>query len=228
MAQYKIQHYTPKCYLSQFVDKSSKWYPKTKAVWIYDKIMNSPAKLKGIDNVCSGQYFYSHLDSTGKYDHEVEKWFGSHETKLGDLLGRIQGNNPDQISNQLNNSFDCSIIYDFALIQLLRGPEWLRKLSPSLGVEYDPAISAIMPEEWKSIIFKAMFIEQRESYLTLQNLIKSKMISIHIIEDSVRSRFNTSDNPIMITNPVFRNAVANPLTEISFPLTPRVASSLWV
>lgn len=225
----KKQHYIPQTYLRPF-----SFLNDNVSIWMYDK-QTQKVQQKGIEKICQESYYYSHKNDNDEYDYTAENKFSEIEsnfTKIRDKLIKNcnyynENKNLEEITFEERTHF-----LEFVSFQWVRVPKVVEQLNSLLDSgfkEIDKNNNEIVTDEdrkndvkkYLSLgIFKEGFISD------IVNMLNTKDWIISIIPDDCSEIFITTDNPVLITNAIARNALINPYTEISLPITPKICISL--
>lgn len=236
MAGNKNQHFVPQSYLRGFIDLQ--YIPKEysrDALWSINK-NTKRIKMKGIRNICSNSYFYSHYDENQDFNYDIEQFLCYYETMFSKLSHKctiikeavLAGTTFERITN-VEKCFIC----EYILFQYFRVPKfvfsYIEEMIP--GFREINAVNGVIQaddeliNEIKKHGFKYMFNTESESFNYLKSIILSKNMEISIIPDDFGMDFITSDSPVLIANPTGPNALLSLYTEITLPLTNKLAIS---
>jgi hypothetical protein len=233
MPEYKNQHFVPRVYLKNFIDG----YPENKKMlWCLDKSTKT-IKHQSLTITCSRKYCYSYLSEDGAWNHEKEIYLNQIENEYNSFFERIcqtvdniiSGNNISTL-----DSADFDHLYSFLLMQMIRVPTFfdslkthLEKKFTELNHEYsNPEPNTKVTSDVKKSIFSNFIDIEGEYFRKLQTIFRTKGIVLSIIPKEIDANFITSDSPILVTNPKSQNALVHPSTEISLPISNKIAISL--
>jgi hypothetical protein len=236
MANYKNQHYVPQIYLKGFMDtdidlgKDANLYRLNKETGIIDK--------KGIKNICTENYYYSYIDDNGQYNHNIEKMFSQFETDFKKIKFKATCIRDAYFRNDENIWFsrhEERMLIRFIIFQLLRVPA---KIEPfielmSNGFKQMNQTEGIVQSEQqilndiRKLGVAHMFSADDKNYKLLEFLINSKNKFLTFTGKNEENSFIITDNPVLITNTVERNALINRKTEITMTINKNIAISFY-
>jgi hypothetical protein len=238
MSEYKNQHYVPQIYLKQFIDLSEIPDGSNKdSLWVYNK-NNRQIELECISKICSDDYLYSFMDENGNYVNDLEKWLSSFEIHFRKVLNRSQSIRRAIINKRKIDWYQrCEVNYivDFILFQYFRIPKFLNSFI-EMNIEGFKEIDLMegknqdklgVINDIKKNGFPQIFDMSNKKFQILQELIVSKNLYVTVIPDSVDRDFCICDCPVLITNQYFSNALIHSNTEITIPLTKKIAVSFY-
>lgn len=243
MSKQKKQHWVPRFYLKEFsIDESQS--KKESQVWIFSKDEGEP-KIANIKDVAAKRYLYSPKDENGNRCWQMEEKLASLEGVISQIWPTFANGYLD-----LNNQSYRKIISLFLATLYLRHPKRLseqEKMQNWLIDFYENNVPkdssgnpvacqftvkgkkhTLDPSDWKSYSNPTQYDKEKFFIETI------KESSIDIVEVFLKKRwsvifsetkqFITTDNPLVITNPLkdeIKNYGLNTKgTTITFPISP--------
>ncbi len=238
MAENKNQHYVPKVYLKGFIN--SKNIPEDfnqNALWEYDKVEQT-IEIKRIEDVFAVEYFYSFFDENKQYNHTTEALLSKFENNFNKIKNRselIRNGIINQKRIDWYNKSELDYLIWFIMIQYFRVPKFTSSIvMDSYGEckRINSAYGVAQKDEEvfnniKKNAFPLMFDFENPQHKIMYQLISSRNIHVTIIPDQIENDFIITDSPILVTNPVSRNALIHQNTEITIPITKKIAISFY-
>ncbi len=235
---YKDNHYIPQVYTKGFLDPIT---PERQIpfVWLYDADSKS-VRNKAPKNILAEKDLYTQYDKDLNRICDLEKYFNQNiETPFIQFKNKFEISLQNCDTNFLwrnYNKADHLFIARFIQWQLLRTLKMLKtfeeiqrevysKCYPEL-LEIDPEL---MKEYFQNELMNSLMTEKKnpEGKTFLRCLVEK---SVHFtVITSEDASFISSDNPVLSTNPNFKNGqpVDDPETEFTIPLTSKIAVSLY-
>ena len=238
MEEKKKQHYVPRVYLKQFIDLEK--IPQnidSDSLWEYDK-NERVIRIKRISDICKKDYFYSYVDENNNYNHQTEDFLSKIENGFTKIINRsylIRAGMINRRKIDWYNSNEMSYLVNFILFQYFRVPKFTNSLYEmtmdgfkeiNRMCEVSQSDDEIV-NDVKKYSIPLMFDVTNEKFKFLHRLIIEKNLYVTIIPDDMDSDFIITDSPVLITNLVQRNAIIHPNTEITIPLTRKLAVSFY-
>jgi len=230
----KSQHTVPQTYLRSFSDQT---YPqKEKPIWYLDK-SNGEIRPKGISNFLEFNHFYSFVNADGSKDEALESYLCRLETDFTRLRNRLAMIPVDfpKTATQFNISEQEQVLLSYFVIwQLKRTFHFVRQLESNFRAELlkdgivaeVDAKGSLLPEQRNYVLSTLAQLGEADHMHFASSLFKRNVI-FTVVPPHVNSGFITSDNPVMRTNAFGKPGLVDPKTEISLPLTPRIALSFF-
>lgn len=204
-----------------------------KMIWVLDK-ENKSITPRSIEITCSRKYYYSHKSENSEWNHDLEKYLGTHETSFWQCIQKVKR----QVSNIFSSTQNINLentekeqLYKFIMLQALRVPKKIDQICEELFLEYLKSNKKFNIQETKEetinsvkkAILPRLLGFEHDSLLSL---IRRKQINIVRIPEGVDSNFITGDNPVLITNPDKSNALIESNTECAIPISPKIAIAI--
>jgi hypothetical protein len=238
MADFKNQHFVPQTYLRFFInyDYIPENYSKD-ALWTINT-HTKKIKMKGIENICSENYYYSYKSNNSEYNHEIEHFLSGYENNFKDVLSKVTDIRQAVLNGCILKKIRRSekeFIINYILIQYFRVPKFTNRYS-SLIIDGFKEINRKekikqsddeIKNDLKKYSFNSLFDTSDQSFIKLKSIIDNKKMIISIIPEIKDCEFITSDSPVLITNSLGPNALISINTEIKLSLTPKIAISFY-
>ncbi|MDF3822278.1 DUF4238 domain-containing protein [Leptospira sp. 96542] len=228
------QHTVPQIYLSSFTDFRSEFPDKPLKIFDKDKKLFFS---RGTKNFLTLNHFYSFRNETGEKDNKIEKYLSALETKFAGAKKRLisEIENFSNISSKIYISEEDKIIFgQFLIWQYKRTISFMQNIEEGLAKEFEKDGLSIdkLPNgnysyEMKNYVLFVLSKFGENSDMNFLEILLRKNLVISIIPDNISSGFITSDNPVLITNKNENTGIVFENTEISIPLTPKIALSFF-
>lgn len=238
MAENKNQHYVPQVYLREFINpKNIPDGVNPEALWEYDKVEQT-IKIKRIKDVFATEYFYSFSEENEQYNHTIEVLLSKFENNYKKIKNRsvlIRDGIINQKRIDWYNKSEFDYLIRFIMVQYFRVPKVISSIVMDSYGEYkriNNVYSVAQKDEEifnniKKNMFPLIFDIENQQRNFMYQLISSRNIHLTIIPDEIESDFIITDSPILVTNPVSRNALIHQNTEITIPITKKIAISFY-
>jgi len=227
------QHIVPQIYLNHFVDNNSPF--PTKPLNIFD-IQGINYFKKAPINFLALNHFYSFTIDSHKKDNSLEKYLSHIETKFAGAIRRLitNINASKNKSNLYIGNEDKEIFANFLIWQIKRTILFRDTIEKGLNEEFNkngigiPLLPSgeISPELKNFSLFVLSELGEKQKINFLDIMMKKNLI-VTIIPENLGTGFITSDNPVLIANPNGNGGIALENTQISIPLTPKIALSFF-
>lgn len=238
MSEYKNQHFVPQTYLRFFANEL--YIPPNyskESLWCINK-NTKEIKLKGIKNICSHNYFYSYKESDSLYNHDIEKKLSEFENDFKTFTDKLCSIRNSVLAGTPFNKILCGekeFILKYLLLQYFRVPKFtndyfsktingFREINRNKQIEQS---EQEIINDLKRYGFRLMFDLSSDRFLRIMNILYNKKMTISIIPDTNSSELITSDAPVHISNKFGKTALISLNTEITLPITPKIALTLF-
>jgi hypothetical protein len=227
------QHIVPQLYLNHFVDKNSPF--PTKPLNIFD-IQELKYFQRAPINFLALNHFYSFTIDSDNKDNSLEKYLSNIETKFAGAMKRLISNIIESKNKpNLNIGIEDKKIFAYFLIwQIKRTILFRNTIENGLKEDFNKNGIGIpllpngesSPELRNFSLFVLSELGEKQEMNFLDILMKKNLI-VTIIPEKLETGYVTSDNPVLIANPNGNGGIALENTQISIPLTPKIALSFY-
>ncbi|PJZ47465.1 DUF4238 domain-containing protein [Leptospira saintgironsiae] len=229
------QHYVPRIVINGFLDPSSLNKSNVEPyTWISEKKSN--AKKRAASNILWERNLYTQYDSNEKEDQALEKFFSTNLEKPFGTFKRIF--ETDLLNLNINNLEKNGLWDTRPFINSFVFWHW-KRTTKFINEIKEAYISELLQDNPKHLVEKYVTTKSMQNDLidtlinagdqfeglNIQNLLSKRNITFTVITNKSASFIN-SDNPVLRTNENRPNGVIYPDTELSMPLTSKIAVTL--
>ena len=247
---YTNQHIVPKRYLDRFGTRDGK------RTIIGTRIVNKGNVRFFTDSTANVGYIKNYYDVTDKNDPKYWEHYFAREIDtlcgqdLENIIAKVTLSYPDVI---ILSAHDKEVLSKLIISQLMRIPESINYvktvLYPRVSAQVKEELVSTLPpafvEKHREQIMNTEFSEQYQKELMLNHSFEPVNFERYckVLQDGIwvvytnmhrdTMPFITSDNPVLVEGVgsketgMFRNGLVNPATCIFYPLSPRIAVTIY-